>query len=565
MGIEKKNQTEAEQALTSEIERFQQKVASDFRHREKSATIELVRALDLATVSERIAPLDSIEDGIPARGFYARVGAAVALRPFLAVVKHAPGGVPWIPSPRGLAQYWRTYLDCCGRLTHLRRMAALEHYGLSKTTVTDGRVVIETSWGREEVTAMRAMRQTWKRHESSESATDDARWPQLWKRMRKYVERDPKNLIGYDNDEEVVAAYLEKARRYGRGYLEAEALPPHVQIADRTFGEWKLACDQALGRILCHIDFARLLHVKRSNKVALRDVLTLFARREDVAAVWQEAGLKADLVESTMAALTLTIDDMDAWEQAYEMPTPFYIDMGRHFVLLTCFGALTNPYFAMFRYLRRIHKVDWDRGVDQREGVFRSDLMRVFAPPRFLVPAHGFKLRRADGSAITDVDAVIFDRDRGRLALVQLKWHDVFGRSLAERESRRRNILLANSWVERVHDWIGGRSSADVLRALGIQETSSDDPPLLLVLARYVARFSGTSTQDARAIWLGWPEVSQAMREFDGEDPLGHLAKMCSASSGQLIELPDIREEFRFPGLTVDLRVSSMFRVSSMS
>lgn len=558
MGNQSRKQTEAEQALTSEIERFQQRVAFDFRHREKSATIELVRALDVATVSEWIAPTDSSEDGIPERGFYARVGAAVALRPFLAVVKHAPGGVPWIPSPRALAQYWRTYLDCCGRLTHLRRMAALDHYGLSKTTVTTGRVVIETSWGREELAAMRAMRQTWKRHDqSSESATDDPRWAQLWKRMRKYVERDARNLIRYDNDEEIVAAYLEKARRYGRGYLEAEALAPHVQIAGRTFGEWKLACDQALGRILCHIEFARLLHAKRSKKVALCDVLTIFARREDVAAVWQEAGLKAERVESTMQALTLTVDDMDDWEQSHETPTPFYIDLGRHFVLLTCFGALTNPYFALFRYLRRVHKDDWDRGVDQREGVFRSDLMRVFAPPRFLVPDHGFKLRRADGSAITDVDAVIFDRHRGRLALVQLKWHDVFGRSLAERESRRRNILLANLWVERVHDWISGRSSADVLRALGIRETPSDDPPLLLVVARYVARFSGTGTQDARAIWLGWPEVSQAMKEFGGEDPIGHLAKLSPASSGQLVELPQIHEEFRFPGLTVDLRISS--------
>lgn len=59
-----------------------------------------------------------------------------------------------------------------------------------------------------------------------------------------------------------------------------------------------------------------------------------------------------------------------------------------------------------------------------------------------------------------------------------------------------------------------------------------------------------------RATWLGWPDVLQAMRQFDGDDPLGHLAKVCGASSGQLIEMPDIREEFRFPGLTVDLRVS---------
>jgi len=99
--------------------------------------------------------------------------------------------------------------------------------------------------------------------------------------MKSYVDAPGGWFICYDNDQEIVSTYLTRARRYGSGYLEAEALPEDIKIGDRTFGEWTHACDQALGRILCHIDFVGLLQEKRP-KVDASNVLTLFARRHDI-------------------------------------------------------------------------------------------------------------------------------------------------------------------------------------------------------------------------------------------------------------------------------------------
>lgn len=553
------NRTDAERAITSELDRLQNRAATLFRGHEKSALIEIVRSLDIAAVTKLVAPRDPESDRNADRWFYVGVGAAVALRPFLAAVKDMAGGVPWARSPTEFLQFWETYLDSCGKLAHLRRMAALERYGLASTSMSAGRLVIESHWGVPEIAAMQSLRAWSNRSVNGCANADDGDRQKkvLWQRMRSYVDRDPRFLIRYDNDLEIVSSYRNEARIYGSRYFEGEALPHDVIIGDRTFEEWKQACDHALGRILCHIDFALLLRQKRSKKVSLRNVLTIFARRDDVAAVWREAGLRADRIGPTMAALTLTIDGIHDWERAYEMPTPFYVDLGKDFVLLSCFGALANPYFALFRHLRSAYKADWDRGVDRRERIFRADLERAFDSSRFLVPKHGFTLRRADGSAITDVDATIFDRQSGRLALVQLKWHDVFGRSLAERESRRRNIGEANTWVERVHAWVNGRSSADALRAIGLHGIGSSEPPVLLVIARYVARFSGKDDQDVRAGWLGWPEVLQAIGEYRGEDPLAHLSRFAAEARARLHHLPDVHEEFRFPGLVVEVRISS--------
>lgn len=554
-----RQQSEAEQAITREIESFQQRAALMWRGMEKEATIELVRSLDAVAVSRLWEPDGEAPAVRQDSRFYVQMGLAVALRPFLSVVKSMAGGVPWTTSSMDASNFSYSYLSCCGKLAHLRRLAGLEHYGLASTTMSGpGKLRIEVRGGALEFAAMDALR-AWKvrstlaRAEKRRLRKEKER---LLRRMHSYVQPDDRFLIRYDNDMEIVSRYREDAKVYGERFFEGEAFPDDVRIGDRTFGEWKTACSQALGRVLCHIDFASLLQKKSSTTVALRDVLTIFARRDDVAAVWREAGLRHDHVEGTMAALTLNVDGLDDWEHAYEAPTPFYVDLGRDFVLLACFGALTNPYFALFRHLRATHKADWDRAVDRREDVFRSDLSRLFPAPRYLVPSRGFQVRRPDGSRLTDIDAVIFDRDSGTCALVQLKWHDVFGRSLRERESRRRNIALANEWVRRIVSWINDRSSAEVATALGVQGAGSARPPMLYVIARYLACFSGEEDQDPRATWLGWPEVLRAMGECDGTDPLAQLPQLAIAHRSQFAAMEDVSEEFSFPGIKIELHAS---------
>jgi hypothetical protein len=166
----------------------------------------------------------------------------------------------------------------------------------------------------------------------------------------------------------------------------------------------------------------------------------------------------------------------------------------------------------MVKHIRSKHRDDWDRAVNGREDSFRSDVAALFGAPRYRVLPTGALLRRNDGTPLTDIDAVVLDNDSGTVALVQLKWHDIYGRSLRERESRKRNLLGANQWVERVSRWVGTRSSADVVDAFGVLPTGArqTELPVIIVVARYAARFSGQGECDARAAWLTWPELVRA-------------------------------------------------------
>jgi hypothetical protein len=105
---------------------------------------------------------------------------------------------------------------------------------------------------------------------------------------------------------------------------------------------------------------------------------------------------------------------------------------------------------------------------------------------------------------------------------------------------------------------VGGRTSNQILRALGLHENNADRPPLLYVIARYVASFTDEIPPDPRAIWLGWPEILQARdTALTADDPLTHLNDVVTAHRARFNDLHDSHQTFRFPDLSVDLRVSS--------
>jgi PAS domain-containing protein len=549
--------SDTEALIVDQISRVQKKAAKMWIGYEQEALITIVRALDMIAIASLRDVIQELSAERDQARYFGRLGAVTALSPFLEKVADVTGGVPWGPVVPEFMDFAYSYLVTCGQLVHLRRMVRLERYGLSKSTLGDAGPVIEVEVDTEEF-AQRFAMESVLAGANAATAIDKKSDARLRKRMRSYVESSDEWFIRYDNDWDIVQAYRMKAEDYGRNFIEREALPDDVRIGDRTFKEWRDASNQALGRVLCHIDFATELQLKIPN-IALANVATIFARKEDVEAVLVEAGIPRGLVRSTMRALTFsadTIRDWD-WEDNFEVPCPYYIELGRDFVLLPCFGALSNPYVSFFRHLKAVYKDDWDHAVDEKEKVFRRDLASAFSTPRFHVPSHGFSIRRPNGSELTDIDAAIVDTESGSIAFVQLKWNDVFGHSLNEWQSRRRNVVKkANEWVEKLVSWIDGRSASEVARQLNIKGVTSDAAPLIYVVTRYIARFSGEDDQDCRAAWLSWFELLHVLSDLDQTEPLGDLQGAVVRHVERFVfDRPRI-STFRFSDLTVELRMS---------
>lgn len=88
------------------------------------------------------------------------------------------------------------------RLLHIRRMAALERYGLASMFLTaSNKMTIETRWGAPELATMEAL-QAWRSRDAENRAAGER--PQrparcLLRRMRSYIDTAYKWFIRYDN------------------------------------------------------------------------------------------------------------------------------------------------------------------------------------------------------------------------------------------------------------------------------------------------------------------------------------------------------------------------------
>ena len=164
--------------------------------------------------------------------------------------------------------------------------------------------------------------------------------------------------------------------------------------------------------------------------------------------------------------------------------------------------------------------------------------------------------RAAIGSVLTDIDAIVLDREAREVGLFQLKWYDAVGYSPDERDSRRRNLLEANQWVEKVSAWLESHPLSEALRTLGVATEELSAPPMIFVLVRNEIRFTGNQNYDSRAAWLRWAELVKALAERKAQNVLSTVWRAYRHEPSRPKHRGRSRSTFKLPGLTVELRFS---------
>ena len=91
-----------------------------------------------------------------------------------------------------------------------------------------------------------------------------------------------------------------------------------------------------------------------------------------------------------------------------------------------------------------------------------------------------------------------------------------------------------------------------------VAECQQAEKPVILVVARYAARFSGAGACDSRAAWLSWPELVRAATSDALEiDILRHVATAFEGVDRSARPDSDDREaaswRLRFSGLDVEV------------
>ncbi|ARO27287.1 hypothetical protein TAL182_PD00195 (plasmid) [Rhizobium sp. TAL182] len=372
----------AEQLVSSIRASYLARTLDAWRGYEREFLIELVRGLDEASFAFTLAPnRDQLIRNDEARHFI-MAGAASALRPFLRVLQDVSNGVPWRSTSPEFSAVADRHLINCGRLAVVQRYAAMERHGLAESTfLSEDHLILEVASSNDDDEERRAS--AWLSYSARQrlSAIEGqlaARKQEMALGIDRYARVQDGWFLRYEPDEDTTAYYRHLAEIYSAGTAEANALPEDTLLGGRTFRSWNALSITAYGRVLHHIACATRLMATRPN-LELRNLLTAFAHKEDVKALWQQAGESASSADQVVAGLSLNADTAAICEHNHEQPLPYYIEFGRNFVLLPIFGGMLNASAGLTWHLRAAFRRDWDKAVDGRERVFRKRPANAFS------------------------------------------------------------------------------------------------------------------------------------------------------------------------------------------
>ncbi len=282
-------------------------------------------------------------------------------------------------------------------------------------------------------------------------------------------------------------------------------------LVDRLARKYDLALDLSIDGM--HI---QMVHEVLTSLLVLIDIDDGVARDRYELAITVAGMIDASIAEIASVLDALTLGSANAsWHAAVPgIADPPLIYLSDNRIAISRRGLTTDPFRFLTRELRRRAPDAYHNAAAGREAEFRADLNALFRHRRFVTCARTIGLKGEQGSLRTDIDAAVFDRKTGTLALFELKTHEPFARSTEEMLRRRENMHAAGRQVAGVLDWINRHGADEILNRLD-RETARQfrvQKVLPFVLGRYVM----DAPPQQRAIWASWPQV---LRVLDGRRP----------------------------------------------
>ncbi|MBA2676838.1 MAG: hypothetical protein H0U76_00330 [Ktedonobacteraceae bacterium] len=277
-----------------------------------------------------------------------------------------------------------------------------------------------------------------------------------------------------------------------------------------------------IGWALKHLDLCRAFVVQHPS-CTLRTLLA----PPHVAAALIEALSEALGVDNTAIRRVVDAYSLDHENVSYHCavagtPAPPLLRLDEQHLVWSLAGLLSEPFLFLTRELKRRHSYEYHTASHLHEEVFRQDLYQLFSDKRFVKSADSVELRCVQGDLTTDVDALIFDRKTGALALFELKSQDPFAYLPQERIRQRDYFYKAGKQVLACVQWLNRnganalltRLDSKLVKRLKVQKT------YIFVLGRYLAHFFDGPEFDRRAAWGTWPQVLRLVNaaSFNAED-----------------------------------------------
>lgn len=471
-------------------------------------------------------------------------------------------GIQAFRSTPALEAWGNSVLRACGRLRfmehylELLRLDLLEILNISESYLEVRPKHPGSGVERFEAQELIAWHQAANGFELSQEFLDSHR--EILEEMRSLVRPGQGHFIAYDTTPAIDDWYDRWSFTIAPTFLGWDCFPGHSEFGGLPYYQYLECVRNLMAFSLKHLDFCSLL----CQGHASIDSMDIFANP----AIWADAtrymSYAVDCSEEIsvqLMSLTAVTPDNACYILPLQAsaPAPHYM-ISRDLVVRSIKGCLDQPFAFLLRELRRKYSTDWDRAVDDREHLFRRDLVDAFSVyDRIVFFTDNISITTSIGK--TDIDAFAYDPMTKVAALFQLKWQDLFANEMRERESRKRNFLeKGNEWVNKVCCWLKEGKLAQTLRSCGMpkREAEGITDTRVFVLGRNSSHFSGEFQKDSRAAWGSWVRLATLLRE----NPMSECPLSLVFDSFQN-EPPSSRfsfkprpTELKIDGLTVVLR-----------
>ncbi len=367
---------------------------------------------------------------------------------------------------------------------------------------------------------------------------------------RTHIQQQLASFIGQWNGQSLYHTTPTIDNYYQRlGTLHIKSMAPYntypasANIGGCTFAVYRAIPSVLLGLALKQLDVCQIA-LNHQPAPLLRQALT--QPLDDAALIETLAttlALSPATVRLALDAYTLDAANISYHSAALAVPLPPLIRLDEQHRVFSFVGLLTDPLFFLTRELKRKYSYEYHTASQLREEIFRQDVYALFADRRFVKSAGRVELRGTKGTLTTDVDALIFDRKTGALALFELKSQDPFAYSSQERQRQRDYFYSASKQVIASSDWVkrnGANALLSRLDATQVKRLKAQNV-YIFVLGRYLAHFFDGPPFAAHAAWGTWPQVLRLVngKAFAANDanPIQSLFNRLSRDT--LLALPD--------------------------
>ena len=300
-------------------------------------------------------------------------------------------------------------------------------------------------------------------------------------------------MMGYGAEPEIDHHFLAEAMELVEEWRFDAGIHPTAKVADTTGAEAAVIALVIISLHLKHVRFA-LLAAKHHPTISLPLSLTIWGPEADlINSIAELTRLDKKIVQRALNTLILRANEAPFLHNRTEAFVPLLIGVGNQFLLQPVSSLAGNPLTSISVLAQNRDRNSAHALLKPREDWLRSHIYGLFRGKRYEC-FEGTRRLRAEGRIITDIDATIFDRTTGELALIQIKCQDYYTNDVRQLRSKVCNLVKeVDEWAERVTRWLAGKTAMAIAQNLRLS-TRKNRPisaVYLFAISQSVARTRG--------------------------------------------------------------------------